>query len=153
KQVDRRVNADACAACQCGEAGVAIAYTDGNLVAYEGDELLSARHTVSSGVVRGAIGWDRGSIVWVAEEEGFKAWRPGTQAPLAVRDGEVFGGRLQVVPTQWIARPEGATLLVTSHSVMAYRLEHAESEASFHIDGVLGGPVWRAVDRRGRDWW
>ena len=110
---------------------------------------LSAQHTASSGVVSGAIGWDGGSLVWLTEDAGFKAWRPGASALVSVQDEEIFRGRLRAVPAQWIVRPESGMLLVTSHSVVAYRLEHAGSEASFQIDGLLGGPVWRTVDHTG----
>ena len=104
--VERRTNADACGACRCGDDGAAVAYTDGNLVVYQGDQALSAQHTASSGVVSGAIGWDGGSLVWLTEDAGFKAWRPGASAVVSVQDEEIFRGRLRAVPAQWIVRPE-----------------------------------------------
>ena len=84
--------------------------------------------------------------MWLTEDAGFKAWRPGSIRVVSVQDEEIFRGRLRAVPAQWIVRPESGMLLVTSHSVVAYRLEHAGSEASFQIDGLLGVPCM--ADRR-----
>ncbi len=150
--IERRTGVDACAACECGD-GAAIAYTDGNLVVYQGDQTLSARQAVASGLVCGAIGWDQGWLVWLAEKKGLRAWHPGAAALVPVQDEEVFRGRLRVVPSRWITRPGASTLLVTSHSVLAYQLDQAGSAVSGRIDGLRGGPVWRAISRRADDWW
>jgi hypothetical protein len=148
---EKRADVDVCGACQCG-VDAAVAYSDGSLVVYEREQALPARLVAATGVVRGSIGWDGDSLVWLTEKAEFKTWRPGAPAAVSVADDEVFGGRLRGVPRHWIVRPEG-TMLVTSNSVVVYRLEQAGTETSFHIDGLLGGPVWRAIDWRRPDWW
>ncbi len=58
-----------------------------------------------------------------------------------------------MVPLQWIRLADGAMLVVTSHSVVTFGIDEAGAGASSHIDGLLGGSVWRAIERRAYDWW
>jgi len=150
----RRMNADVSAACACREQRVAVAFSDGSLVVYESGPVLMPKTEVRAGILRGALGWDGSRLLWVAENRGFFAWRPEEASPLLVQDNqEVFPDDLHVIPRRWFCRHDGTMLLVTTHSVVAFRLLQGGAVAEGRLEELFGGPAWRAVCKRANDQW
>jgi Domain of unknown function (DUF4062) len=150
----RRQACQVAAACACGGASVAVAFTDGFLVVFELGASLSARAEALVGMLRGTLGWDGTRLLWMAEGSGFMAWRPADAAPQRVLDDqEVFPSRLHVIPRQWLALPDNAMMLGTTHAVTVFQLSGGGSAADGRLEELAGGPLWRAVRRRDNDQW
>jgi hypothetical protein len=150
----RRPGADVNASCVCGSQRVAIAFSDGALVVYESAAVLTPKAEVRAGVVRGALGFDRSRLLWLAESRGFCAWRLGESTVVSVQDNqEVFPNHLHVIPSRWFCRSDGTILLVTTHSVIAFHLFDGGTVMDSRLETVFGGPVWRAVRKQDGDQW
>jgi len=152
----RRPGLDLCSACACSGQGFAVAFSDGTLAVYGNGPTLTPKNIAHAGMLRGALGWDGARLLWLSESEsrGFTAWRPGECPLLPVQDNqEVFPLGLQVVPCQWLARPDGSLLLVTSLSLVSFQLLEGGASTGGRLEQVFGGPVWRAVVWRDKEQW
>ena len=150
----RRQAAHVATACACGERKVAAAFTDGALVVFELGDTLTAKAEVRAGMLCGALGWDGSRLLWMGESSGFRAWCPVEASPLPVQDNqEVFPSHLHIPPRQWLLRPDGSMLLGTTHSVVTFRVVHGGAATDGRLEEIFGGPVWRAVRKRGKDQW
>jgi len=152
--MQRRPNVEPAAAGECGPGDFAVAFSDGELVTYEGSLTPSPSWEVRAGMIRGQIGWDGSRLLWLDRENNVTACRPGEGVPERVRgtDG-LFPRGLLKTPQEWLARPDGTMLALTTHGVDAFRMMHDAGGASGGFAVLFGGSTWRAVDRRGNDWW
>ena len=150
--VERRTNADACGACRCGDDGAAVAYTDGNLVVYQGDQALSlsTRRPRGSFLVRLGGTGDRscGSPRMRASKRG----APGASVLCRCGRGDLPGTIASGSST--VDRPSGvrdATRDVAFRGGVPAR--------TCRLRGVLpnrravGRTVWRTVDHTVNRWW
>ena len=141
-------------ACSCGERKVAVAFTDGALVVFEIGDTLTTKAELRAGMIRGALGWDGSRLLWLGESSGFSAWCPVEASPLPVQDNqEIFPNHLHILPRQWILRTDGSLLLGTAHSVVTFRVLQGGEASDGRLEDIFGGPVWRAVRKRGKDLW
>ncbi|MFC1539019.1 DUF4062 domain-containing protein [Candidatus Latescibacterota bacterium] len=147
-------SAHAITACACGARRIAIAFTDGTLVVFEVVDTLIAKTEVRFGMLRGTLGWDGSRLLWLGETTGFSAWCPEEASPLPVIDKqEVFPSQVVVLPRQWLSRSDGSMVLGTTHSLVAFSLLEGEGMKDGRVEDIFGGPVWRAVCKRGNDQW
>lgn len=150
----RRQFAHVATACACGGRKVAAAFTDGAIVVFEVADTLTAKAEVRAGMLRGALGWDGSRLLWVGESSGFSAWRPEEASQQPVQDNqEIFPSHLHVLPCQWFSRPDGSILLGTTHSVVTFNVLQGGAVTEGRLEDIFGGPVWRAVRKRGKDQW
>ena len=150
--IDQRTGTEASAACACGNAGVAVAYTDGQLVMYGGDDALSARHAISPGLISGGVGWDTTSLLWNAQEGGLTTWRPDDSEPAPSRTTRCspagFSGSLAM-------DPPGRRRHARRHVPLRGDVRDRRGRGG----GLLAHRrparriVWRAIERRAYDWW
>lgn len=150
----RRQATQLAAACACGEKEIAAAFTDGALVVFELGAALTTKAEVRAGILRGALGWDGSRLLWLTESSGFSAWNRSAVSPLPVQDNqEVFPSHLHIIPRQWLLQPDGSLLLGTTHSLVNFRLLDGGAATDGRLQDIFGGPVWRAVLKRGKDQW
>ena len=146
-----RERVDLCAACPCGDLA-AVAFSDGQIVTYDVTTTPTPRFAVKAGILRGALGWDGEHVLWLKESAGFAklhAWSPGAPQSTLVEDTQkLFRAQLHVVPKIWLGQAKNATLVVTSHSIVRFRLYDGLSTGSSRVDWLFGGPTWIAVRRK-----
>ncbi len=149
-----RHSAHVSGACLCGPTKVAVAFTDGALVVFEVADAITAVANVEAGILRGALGWDGTRLLWLGENGRFNAWNPGEPALDSVQENEeMFPKHLHVLPRQWVSYPDSSILLGTTHSWITFRLLQGGRVSDSRLEEVFGGPVWRAVMKRGQDQW
>jgi hypothetical protein len=150
----KRTGTDVVAACNCDSQRVSVAFTDGTIVVYDLSAGLVPQSELRLSVLRGASGWDGQRLLWLADSNVFSAWQPGESKALPVHDNqEVFPVHLHVLPRCWVREADGAILLLTSHNVIRFHLHDGGTARAGRIEEIFGGPIWRAVQKRGDDQW
>ena len=150
----RRSGVEPAAAVACGPARCAVLFSDGELVVYDCGAALTPVCQTRVGVVLGHIGWDGSRLLWLDPEHNVTAWSPGDGSPARLRGAEsLFPRGLLKVPLDWLPRPGGGMLAVTTHGVDAFRVAIAKPGGAGVFQELFGGQAWLAVDRRGDEWW
>lgn len=148
---------DVYAACACDHESVVVAFTNGDLVAYDLAGGITQRSKARGGVVQGALGWDGTRLWWADNKLGCRSWEPQQSDIISVNDqGEIFPAGLLTSPRAWSHQSPGVTLLLASHGLLAFRLSGetlATTEVHRRLDGFFGGNVWCAVWMRDANHW
>lgn len=152
----RHVASELCSACACGDRAAAF-FANGSAAIFEITEGPVETARIQMGIVRGAAGWDGERLLWLRESADFAklhGWQPGKGAPQMVAGGQkLFPAGLHVIPRAWGADPEGAALVLTTHSVVRFDVAEGGSMRAGRMEWLFGGGTWLAVRKEGHTQW
>ena len=100
----RNVASSLCAACRCGDYA-AVFFFDGQATLFGVTQEVIPITTITTGMLRGAAGWDGKQLLWLEESADFPklhAWRPGEKKePTAGGRTAAIPRGVDVIPRAW----------------------------------------------------